>query len=174
MTEQGTDWLGAEYKRTDHDFTFRHLQQDNCCCSVCHGTGAKWEFGYVTRNYQSPRTKKICKTLQAHGHSFWICQRCLDNMKAIAGLTISVERVEDACMDAATRTVQGRCRMTLSFDAGNNFEIYVMTLCEEIKPKTEKDLEDLAEELHQRIEIAVEDFINESDKFDIENYNGMY
>ena len=95
MIESGTDWLGAEYKRTDHDFTFRHLQQDNCCCSVCHGTGAKWEFGYVTRNYQSPRTKKICKTLQAHEHRFWICQRCLDNMKAIAGLTISVERKEE-------------------------------------------------------------------------------
>lgn len=95
MIESGTDWLGAEYKRTDHDFMFRHLQQDNCCCSVCHGTGAKWELGYVTRNYRSPRTKKICKTLQAHEHSFWICQRCLDNMKAIAGLTINVERKED-------------------------------------------------------------------------------
>ena len=64
--------------------------------------------------------------------------------------------------------------MTLSFDAGSNFEIYVMTLCEEIKPKTEKDLEELAEELHQRIAIAVEDFINESDQLDIENYEGQY
>lgn len=64
--------------------------------------------------------------------------------------------------------------MRLSFDVGLNFEIYVMTLCEESKPKTEKDLEDLAEELHQRIEIAVEDFINESDQLDIENYEGQY
>ena len=57
--------------------------------------------------------------------------------------------------------------MTLSFDAGLNFEIYVMTLCEESKPKTEKDLEELAEELHQRVEIAVVDYINESDRFNI-------
>ena len=64
--------------------------------------------------------------------------------------------------------------MTLSFNAGNNFDIYIMDLCEEIKPKTEKDLEELAEELHQRIEMAVEDFINDSDRFDIENYDGQY
>ena len=64
--------------------------------------------------------------------------------------------------------------MTLSFDAGNNFEIYVMTLCEENEPKTEKDLEELAEELHQHVEIAVVDFINESDRFNIENYDEQY
>lgn len=93
MIEQGVDWLGAEYKRTDKDFTFRHLEQDNCCCSICHGTGAKWEFRYVTRNYQSPKTKKICKSLQAHGHSFWICPRCLENMVQITGLQVA-ERKE--------------------------------------------------------------------------------
>lgn len=89
MTEQGVDWLGAEYKRTEHDFSFRYLKQDNCCCSICHGTGAKWEFRYVTRNYQSPKTKKICKTLQAHEHSFWICPRCLENMTQITGILIA-------------------------------------------------------------------------------------
>lgn len=94
MKERGIDLLGAEYKRTEHDFFFRHLEQDNCCCSICHGTGAKWEFRYVTRNYQSPRTKKICKTLQAHEHSLWICPRCLENMKEITGLVIE-ERNEN-------------------------------------------------------------------------------
>ena len=96
MTEQGTDRHGAEYKRTTNDFRFRLLEQDNCVCSVCHGIGAKIELRYVTRNSESARRRgKICKTLQAHEHSFWICQRCLDNMKAIAGLTISVERTEE-------------------------------------------------------------------------------
>ena len=103
MIESGTDWLGAEYKRTDHDFTFRHLQQDNCCCSVCHGTGAKWEFGYVTRNYQSPRTKKICKTLQAHEHSFWICPKCLQNLMELTGVQVKVpERRTDGRFNQQT------------------------------------------------------------------------
>lgn len=96
MTEQGVDWLGAEYKRTEHDFSFLCLEQDNCCCSICHGTGAKWEFRYVTRNYQSPKTKKICKTLQAHERSFWICPRCLENMAQITGIQI-VERYNNDC-----------------------------------------------------------------------------
>ena len=78
MTEQGTDRYGAEYKRTSNDFHFRILEQDNCVCSICHGTGAKIEFEYVTRNYESARKKgNICKSLQAHAHSFWICPICL-------------------------------------------------------------------------------------------------
>lgn len=88
MTEQGIDSFGCEYKRTEHDFVFRHIQQENCCCSICHGTGAKYKFRYVIRNYKSPRTAKICKTLQAHERSFWICQECLDNMERLTGLHI--------------------------------------------------------------------------------------
>ena len=80
MTEQGIDNYGNEYKRTSNDFRFRWLEHDNCCCSVCHGIGAKIEFAYVTRNYQSPRTKKIGKGLKAHGHSFWIFPTCLENL----------------------------------------------------------------------------------------------
>ena len=81
MTEQGTDRYGAEYKRTSNDFHFRILEQDNCVCSICHGTGAKIEFEYVTRNYESARRKgKICENLQAHGHRFWICPACIKNL----------------------------------------------------------------------------------------------
>jgi RNA polymerase subunit RPABC4/transcription elongation factor Spt4 len=81
MTESGTDRYGAEYKRTSNDFHFRLLEQDNCVCSICHGTGAKVEFRYVTRDYESARRKgKICKTLQAHEHSFWICPVCVENL----------------------------------------------------------------------------------------------
>lgn len=81
MTEQGTDRYGAEYKRTDNDFHFKWLEQDNCVCNICHGTGAKIEFRYITRDYASGRQKKkICKTLQAHENSFWICPKCLDNL----------------------------------------------------------------------------------------------
>ena len=59
MTEQGTDRYGAEYKRTSNDFHFRLLEQDNCVCSICHATGAKIEFEYVTRNYESARQKGV-------------------------------------------------------------------------------------------------------------------
>ena len=81
MIETGIAKYGAEYKRTSNDFHFRELGQDNCVCSICHGTGAIIEFEYVTRNYESARRKgKICDKLQAHGHSLWICPTCIDNL----------------------------------------------------------------------------------------------
>ena len=95
MVEQGIDHYRAEFKRTSNDFKLRHLEYDNCVCCVCHGTGAKWEFRYVTRDYQSPRTGKICKTLQAHSYSFWICPRCLENLKALTGLEITERRTDE-------------------------------------------------------------------------------
>lgn len=82
MTEQGIDRYGAEYKRTNNDFHVRYLEQDNGVCSVCHGIGAKIEIRYVVRNYESARVKKkICKNLQAHERSLWICPKCIDNFK---------------------------------------------------------------------------------------------
>ena len=82
MTEQGTDRYGAEYKRTDNDFHVKYLEQDNGVCSVCHGTGAKIEIRYVVRNYESARVKKkICKNLQTHERSLWICPKCIKNFK---------------------------------------------------------------------------------------------
>ncbi len=81
MTEIGIDNLGAEFKRTSNDFHLKWLEQDNCICNICHGTGAKIEISYITRDYVSNRTKKICKTLQAHEHSLWICFKCLTNFE---------------------------------------------------------------------------------------------
>lgn len=82
MIEQGTDKYGAEYKRTDNDFCIRKLDANNCVCSICHGTGAKISIRYVVRNYESARVKgKICKNLQAHERSLWICPECINNFK---------------------------------------------------------------------------------------------
>ena len=64
--------------------------------------------------------------------------------------------------------------MKLSWENSNNFEIYVMDLCESIKPKKCEDLESLAEELHQSIETAIEDFIRDSEEFDIDDYEPVY
>lgn len=88
----GIDSYGAEYKRTSFDFSFRRLEQENCICSICHGTGAVIEFRYVTRNYVSAKRKgKICKNLQAHGNSFWICKECIDNLVNISKGLIKVD-----------------------------------------------------------------------------------
>lgn len=77
MVEQGT-----EYKRSVHDFHVRYLEQDNGICSICHGIGAKIEVRYVVRNYESAKVKKkICKNLQAHERSLWICPKCINNFK---------------------------------------------------------------------------------------------
>ncbi len=85
MIKKGIDKYGAEYKRTPMDFTIKKLEQDNCVCSVCHGTGAVLSVSYVTRNYESAINRgKICKNLQAHGHSLWICRECLDNFRTKA------------------------------------------------------------------------------------------
>lgn len=81
MTEQGTDRYGAEYKRSDNDFHVRYLEQDSGICNICHGTGAKLEIKYITRDYQNGRTKKICKNLQSHEHSLWICPKCVSTFK---------------------------------------------------------------------------------------------
>ncbi len=80
MTEQGTDRYRAEYKRTDNDFHFKWLEQDNCVCNICHGTGAKIAIRYITRDYLGKKGK-ICDTLQAHEHNVWICLKCLENLK---------------------------------------------------------------------------------------------
>ena len=81
MIVLGKDEYGAEYRRTSNDFSFRWLEQDNCVCSICHAIGAKIEFGYVTRNYESTRHKgKTRQNLKAHRHCFWICPKCLTNL----------------------------------------------------------------------------------------------
>lgn len=58
----------------------------------------------------------------------------------------------------------------LTFEDGNNFAIYIMDLCEAVKPETGADLQRLAEELHERIEMAIEDFINDSPNLSIDDY----
>ena len=58
----------------------------------------------------------------------------------------------------------------LTFEDGNNFDIYIMDLCEAVKPETGADLQRLAEELHERLEMAIEDFINDSPGLSIDDY----
>lgn len=62
----------------------------------------------------------------------------------------------------------------LTFKQGLNFDIYVLDLCEEIKPKSCKDLEDLSEELHERLEMAIQDYIYDDEILDIHDYESRY
>jgi len=55
-----------------------------------------------------------------------------------------------------------------------NFEIYVGDLIEALKPKSEEEIEHMADELHQSLEIAISDFIDDSEKFDLDNYHPLY
>ena len=65
-------------------------------------------------------------------------------------------------------------RLSLSSKLGLEFDIYVMELCEIISPKSCKDLECLSEDLHERVEMAIQDYIYDSDSLDIDDYNASY
>lgn len=51
---------------------------DNCSCSICFRIGKVAKIEYYTQNYGSNKRKgKICKNLQKHPHSIWICEKCI-------------------------------------------------------------------------------------------------
>jgi len=60
----------------------------------------------------------------------------------------------------------------LAYNDGLNFDIYIMDLCKIAKPKRAEDLEELSEELHQRIEMAIDDFIADTNLQG--EYNNQY
>ena len=49
-----------------------------------------------------------------------------------------------------------------------------MDLCDGVNPKSCKDLEELSEDLHERIEGAIQDYIMDSEELDIEDYEARY
>ena len=54
------------------------------------------------------------------------------------------------------------------------FDLYVMDLCAEQHPKSCKDLEKLSETLHERVELAIQDYIYDDDDLDIHDYEANY
>ena len=62
----------------------------------------------------------------------------------------------------------------MGYKDGLSFDIYVYALCENLRPESCKDLEKLAQDLHERIEMAIEDFINDSDNLNIDDYDNQY
>lgn len=62
----------------------------------------------------------------------------------------------------------------LSYKDGLNFDIYIYDICEMIKPESCEDLEDLAQDLHERIESCILDYIYDDDKLDDSDYTPWY
>lgn len=62
----------------------------------------------------------------------------------------------------------------LDYRNGLSFDIYIMDLIEVQKPKSAKDLIDFSEDLHQRIEMAIQDYIYDDDTLDLDDYDPQY
>lgn len=58
------------------EFADRYAQ-----CDMCKGVGGVVKVHYVVRNYESPKTKRICQKLQKHYREVWICRNCLDGVR---------------------------------------------------------------------------------------------
>lgn len=64
--------------------------------------------------------------------------------------------------------------MRLTWEEGLNFDIYIMDLIESKQPKNASELIDFSEELHQRVEMAIQDYIYDDEKLDINDYEAQY
>ena len=64
--------------------------------------------------------------------------------------------------------------MRLDYRNGLSFDIYIMDLIEAQKPKSAKDLIDFSEDLHQRMEMAIQDYIFDDENLDIDDYEAPY
>ena len=64
--------------------------------------------------------------------------------------------------------------MRLTGEEGLNFDIYIMDLIESKQPTNASELIDFSEELHQRVEMAIQDYIYDDEKLDINDYEAPY
>ena len=69
-----------------------------------------------------------------------------------------------------------RIVMRLDYKNGLSFEIYIMDLIEAYKSDltSASDLNDFSEDLHQRIEMAIQDYIYDDENLDIDDYEAPY
>lgn len=64
--------------------------------------------------------------------------------------------------------------MGLTWEESLNFDIYIMDLIESKQPTNASELIDFSEELHQRVEMAIQDYIYDDEKLDINDYEAPY
>lgn len=66
--------------------------------------------------------------------------------------------------------------MRLDYKNGLSFEIYIMDLIEAYKSDltSASDLNDFSEDLHQRVEMAIQDYIFDDENLEIDDYEAPY
>lgn len=63
-------------------FTVEISKATNCCCNICFRLGRVAKISYYTQSYESNKRKgKICKRLQKHPHTIWICEKCMNDFR---------------------------------------------------------------------------------------------
>ena len=56
---------------------------ENCCCNICFRVGKVAKIKYYIQDYGSnKRPGKVCKNLQKHPRSIWICEKCMEDFKS--------------------------------------------------------------------------------------------
>lgn len=56
-----------------------------------------------------------------------------------------------------------------------DFEIFVAEFIEDLKPETMDDIQDIAEDLHNALEIGIKDYIeSEEDRFNYDDYDPLF
>ena len=82
-------------------FSVEISEHTNCCCNICFRTGRVMKIKYYVQDYASNKRKgKICKTLQKHPRSIWICEKCYNDFKSefvrsTRGLGFSIRDFEE-------------------------------------------------------------------------------
>lgn len=83
-------------------FTVEISEYTNCCCSICFRLGRVAKIKYYVQDYASNKRKgKICKTLQKHPRSIWVCEKCMNDfrsefIRSTKGLGYAVHNFEEA------------------------------------------------------------------------------
>ena len=54
------------------------------------------------------------------------------------------------------------------------FEIFVAEFIEDSSPKTIEEIEDIAESLHNSLEVGIKDYIDGEDRFDYDYYEPLF
>ena len=63
---------------------------------------------------------------------------------------------------------------TLDYMRTLDVEIFVSDLLEKVSPDTIEEIERMAEQLHNSVEIGIQDYIDGEDRFDYDEYNPLF
>lgn len=61
------------------NFCFERTISEYAQCDCCHKVSGVVKIHYTVRNYES-KTGRLCKKLQAHRRSYWLCRDCFGEL----------------------------------------------------------------------------------------------